>query len=206
MRLGDIFSIDFNGMPRRLLRGILRGLADVDVPLEGSLDYAAQKGVQEEQMEFLRAGILNLSQAVDEALMPCREGGRFFGSGGGLGYALGRVIGCPVESGGKHILNLYDIFGGMERPELVITGEGCLDTQTTDGKVVWQLYSRAHELDIPVLALVGCNRFGEAPDGMAIEATETFLRGYELTMGRAIQTLDIAARQALAEICTRLWP
>lgn len=206
VRLGDIFSIDFNGMPRRLLRGILRGLADVDVPLEGSLDYAAQKGVQEEQMEFLRAGILNLSQAVDEALMPCREGGRFFGSGGGLGYALGRVIGCPVESGGKHILNLYDIFGGMERPELVITGEGCLDTQTTDGKVVWQLYSRAHELDIPVLALVGCNRFGEAPDGMAIEATETFLRGYELTMGRAIQTLDIAARQALAEICTRLWP
>lgn len=205
-RLGDIFSIDFSGMPRRRLREVLRGLADVDVPLDGSLDYAAQKGVKGEEMEFLCAGLRNFAQAVDEALMPCGGTGRFFGAGGALGYALGRVVGCPVESGGEYILNHYDIFGGSEKPELVITGEGCLDAQTTAGKVVWQLYSRAHELDIPVLALVGRNRLGEAPDGMAIEASETFLRGYELTRGRAIQTLDIAARQALAEICARLWP
>lgn len=206
IRLGDIFSIDFSGMPRRRLREVLRGLADVDVPLEGSLDYAAQKGVTENGMELLRNGLCNFRQAVDEALMPTGETGRFRGAGGGLGYALGRVIGCPMESGGEYILNLYDIFGGAEKPGLLITGEGCIDAQTSAGKVVWQLYRRARALDIPVLALVGCNRLGEAPEGMAIEASEQFLRGYELTRGRAIRTLDVAARQALAGICARLWP
>ena len=138
--------------------------------------------------------------------MPQSGAGRFHGAGGGLGYAMERVLGCHMEPGGEYVARLYDIFGGNEKPELVITGEGCIDAQTTAGKVVWQLYTEAHALGIPVLALVGKNRLGEAPEGMAIEAAEPFLRGYELTRGRAVLTLDVAARQALAAICVRMWP
>ncbi len=205
-RLGDIFSVDFSGVPRRKMREVLHGLADVDVPLEGSLDFAAQKGVAAADMERLRTGLENFRQAVDEALMPQSGAGRFHGAGGGLGYAMERVLGCHMEPGGEYVARLYDIFGGNEKPELVITGEGCIDAQTTAGKVVWQLYTEAHALGIPVLALVGKNRLGEAPEGMAIEAAEPFLRGYELTRGRAVLTLDVAARQALAAICARMWP
>ncbi len=204
-RLGDVFSIDFSGLNRHRLRGILRGLADVDVPLAGMLDYAPQKGVASHDMDFLRTGVENFRRAVDEALMPASVETPFAGAGGGLGYALGRVLGCSVEPGAEHILGLYGIFSAEEKPRLIVTGEGCLDSQTLSGKALWTVYRAAARHNIPVLGLVGCNRLAELPEGLDVVETEPFLRGQTLNRNRALQTLDVAARQSLAAICARMW-
>lgn len=217
--LNDIFSADFSQVDHKRLRAIVTGLSDVDVPLEGLLDFAPQKGVLPDEMAALRRGVLNFRSAVDEALgIPSREY-HFQGAGGGIGYALGRVLGCGIRPGAESILGIYNIFGENsqsgdnqekpvetpEKPELIITGEGCFDSQTTTGKAVWQIYRQARSHNVPVLALVGIDKLQKELEGMETVATSPFLRGQELTRNRALQTLDIAARQLLAAICAKMW-
>lgn len=204
--LADIFSAEFPAGVHDIVRRIVTGLADVDVPLEGSMDYAPQKGVTQEQMPQLRHALANYQQVIDEALHAPGAPTPWAGAGGGLGYALGRVLGCGMRSGAETVLDTYRLFdSGQGAPELIITGEGCLDRQTLAGKVVWRICCEATARDIPVLVLAGHVELDDIPDKIMVMATDRFLNGQELNRARAVRSLDTAARQALAEICVRLW-
>ncbi|MDE6859893.1 MAG: glycerate kinase [Duncaniella sp.] len=127
-------------------------LSDVSVPLvadtgnPSSLTFAPQKGATPAEINSLRESLRHLS-----TLLPS-TGGKYDGAGGGLGYALA-AIGAEMVAGSSYLLDMMDI--PSISPDIIITGEGSLDSQTELGKAVAALADYGTERDIPVIAVGG---------------------------------------------------
>lgn len=70
-----------------------------------------------------------------------------------MGYALASVLGCECHLGAEWIVDRVHI--DWDSIELVITGEGRFDSQSSCGKVVDILYRHAAEHSIPTLVMAG---------------------------------------------------
>lgn len=201
--LDRIYAIDLSALDVRDIRRRITVLSDVAVPLEDSLMFAAQKGVTSDEAERLRGALANFRGAVDETLLPSGTDDMHGGAGGGLGYALERVLRCDVADGARFMIDRYGIFDGTE-PSLVITGEGAIDAQTGTGKVVGALYSEARKRNIPVVAVVGRDRLEGTRPGLAVLSSEQWLGPAPLTHDTALAALRSALRDRLRPICSRM--
>ena len=79
------------------------------------------------------------------------------GAAGGLGWAA-MLLGAKVVSGADFFLDLLGFDTQVTGCDLVITGEGKLDTQTLSGKLPVVVARRA--APAPVIAVVGHNALG----------------------------------------------
>jgi len=77
------------------------------------------------------------------------------GAAGGLGAGLMAFLNAKLESGINLILDTVQINRMLEACDLVITGEGKIDQQTLQGKVVTGVASRACKYLIPVIGVCG---------------------------------------------------
>ena len=112
-----------------------------------ALDFARQKALPGENLTQLRDALMHFQKVV---------GGRseWDGAGGGLGYAIASVCGAPCRSGAEVAIELIDI--NWKEVQLIISGEGCVDAQTScGGKLVDTLYRKAVAHGIPMLILYG---------------------------------------------------
>lgn len=157
--MGYTIECDSNGLPTSIippgaLAGIyaatLCGFADVSAPLYAAdglsaMSFLDQKGAMEDDIRWCSALFRRLVRLYP---MPAPFGG----AGGGIGFALGNIVGCECRLGAPVILDtaLKDC-----SPELIITGEGHLDSQTMGGKTVTAVYARAHARGIPAAAFCG---------------------------------------------------
>jgi glycerate kinase len=116
--------------------------------------FAPQKGASAAQVELLRRRLERLVQVyrddygIDVSEIP---GG---GAAGGLAGGLA-ALGAQVVSGFDLVADELDLAAHIEECELVITGEGFLDEQSFDGKVVGGICELAAHADVPVLAVAG---------------------------------------------------
>lgn len=200
--LDQIYHADFTGIDRQTLKAAVVGLADVAVPLEGSLAFAAQKGVDESEMPRLRDALLNFAMAVDMALGESDEPCIHAGAGGGVGYALERVLRCPVESGAGYLLESYGMFDG--HVDLVVTGEGCLDSQTAAGKVVDVVRGEAGRHGVPLVAVVGRNKLPLPVAGLEVIDASAYLGNGVLDTVSARAALGAALDARLIATCSRM--
>jgi glycerate kinase len=128
--------------------------------------FAPQKGATPAQVELLRRRLERLAGTYDTDYgVDIRD---LVGSGaaGGLAGALA-AIGARLESGFDVVADEVKLYERIEAADLVVTGEGFLDAESFDGKVVGGVRDLAHEAGVPVVAVVG-----EAFDG-ADEQIET---------------------------------
>lgn len=135
------------------VRQCVIGLSDVQVPLlaEGgepsALMFAPQKGALAEDMSVLA-----------ERLRMSRDrwgGGRtsvFDGAGGGIGFAIATALGARCFAGAEFVQQMIPWERGFD---LVVSGEGCIDAQTDQGKVVGTLHRECDERHIPFVAFGG---------------------------------------------------
>lgn len=136
-----------------LYRDALIGLSDVRVPLvapigqPSALMFARQKGATDIDIDVLHRRLTEIYREYPGWRSP------FDGAGGGLGFAIASVIGAECRDGAKYVLDNYDI--SWQEISLIITGEGSIDTQTSQGKVVSVLHAKGDELGIPVIAFGG---------------------------------------------------
>jgi glycerate kinase len=119
------------------------------------------------------------------------------GCAGGLSGGLWAVHGATLEPGAPWVLDALDFDIRMRAARAVVTGEGKLDEQTLQGKLVGEIGTRARQAGVPLHAIVGTDRldaFGkrmidlmrviEATDLPALEAAGEAL-GRELAEGLA---------------------
>ena len=134
---------------------------DVTSPLLGPVGAAAvfgpQKGATAAQVTRLHAGLDNLVAALgrsglDNAGTLARACGS--GAAGGIGFAA-MLLGATKTSGAEYFLNLLNFDRFAADADLVITGEGRLDSQTLQGKLPAAVALRA--APAPVIAVVGRN-------------------------------------------------
>ena len=119
------------------------------------------------------------------------------GCAGGLSGGLWAVHGATLEPGAPWVLDALDFDARMRASRAVVTGEGALDEQTLQGKLVGEIGTRARQAGVPLHAIVGSDRldpFGkrmidlmrvlEATTLEELEAAGEAL-GRELAEGRA---------------------
>ena len=163
--LDQIARIDLQEL-RRLLEGVrITAMCDVTNPLYGpqgaAYVFGPQKGAD-------RAAVRRLDrqlQAFGETLR--RELGAELGPGsgaaGGMGAGCAAFLGAELRSGIEAVLDTVQFDKRLEGADLVITGEGRIDAQSLDGKVISGVAARTRARGIPLIAVVG----GIAPDASA---------------------------------------
>lgn len=155
--------------PARLKRVELLVACDVTTTFtDAARVYGPQKGASPAQVELLTRRLDRLVQLFAEEFgidVTTIAGG---GAAGGLGAALA-ALGGQLVPGFELVADELDLYDAVADCDLVVTGEGQLDATSFDGKVVGGVVRIAAEAGVPVLAVVGTNRYtGDLPDGVEV--------------------------------------
>ncbi|MGY2752878.1 glycerate 2-kinase [Thermostichus sp. OS-CIW-18] len=137
----------------------IRGLCDVQNPLTGPLGAAAvfapQKGATPQQVRQLEQALQQWARVVERDLGRAVEGIPGAGAAGGLGAGLVAFLGATLESGIQLLAQHLALPERLRRCDLVVTGEGRLDEQSSMGKVVGAVLEQAMVAQKPLLILCG---------------------------------------------------
>ncbi len=116
--------------------------------------FAPQKGATRAQVELLRRRLERLAQVyAHDYGVDIRDLPRA-GAAGGLAGALA-TMGARLVDGFELVADAVRLDEQLEGIDLVVTGEGFLDAQSFEGKVVGGVISLAAALDVPVLVIAG---------------------------------------------------
>lgn len=154
-----IAKIDSSNVAKELKEATFTVACDVTNPFYGkegaAYVFAPQKGASPQMVEMLDAGLKNFSSVILNELRFDISRVEGAGAAGGLGGALIAFLGAELKPGIEFILDTVGFNSALEEADLVITGEGKLDKQTTMGKAPMGVLNRAKEFGIPVIAIGG---------------------------------------------------
>lgn len=124
-------------------------------PLGASIVFGPQKGATSEIARKLDNKLNNFAEVVlkEKGIdMRLFKGG---GAAGGVGAALQAFLKAEMRSGIDVVMDYLDFNSIIEDADLVIVGEGKIDSQTASGKVISGITKNAKIFDVPVIALCG---------------------------------------------------
>lgn len=142
--------------PLQRFRGVeLIAACDVRTTfLDAAEVFAPQKGASPAQVELLRRRLERLAQLYeDEYGVDVRTMART-GAAGGLAGGLA-AVGARLVDGFEFVAEKLSLYDHIAEADLVVTGEGFLDAQSFEGKVVGGVAELAAAAGVPVLAVVG---------------------------------------------------
>ena len=133
---------------------------DVANPLYGRMGaahiYAAQKGATNKQISLLDQGLRNFASVVKEYTGKDIAELSGAGAAGGIGGGLLAFLNAKLKNGIDVVLDTVQIKEFLkDTVDLILTGEGSIDKQTTMGKALGGLLTIAQENNIPIIALTG---------------------------------------------------
>lgn len=157
--LARLVRIDVGGLDPRLLQARLEVAADVDNPLCGprgaSRVFGPQKGADPLQVEQLDAALEHYARLVAATLGEDHSHHPGVGAAGGLGFAARAFLHAGFRPGIELVAELSGLADAVEGADLVITGEGRLDSQSLHGKTPVGVARIARAAGVPVVALAG---------------------------------------------------
>ena len=134
--------------------------SDVDNPLCGargaSAVYGPQKGASPETVKMLDTYLENYAVKTEKALGKRHADTPGAGAAGGLGFAFLSYLGGHLQSGVSLVIEASGIEKEMADADIVLTGEGRLDGQSTMGKAPVGIAKAAKKYGKTVIALAGC--------------------------------------------------
>lgn len=162
---GDLGAIDRIQGPETELDLELVMLCDVKNPLFGPNGaahvYARQKGADAAGIEQLDAGLQSSSKVLKEQWgkdVSRLQGG---GAAGGIAAGLYALLGARIQPGFATINELTGLEAKVAAADLVISGEGMLDGQSLEGKVVDGVAQLCRKYQKPLHLFVGDSSLDE---------------------------------------------
>lgn len=140
---------------------------DVDNPLCGSNGaantYGRQKGATDAEIHVLDQGLERLSLVVQKQLDKDVAQVSGAGAAGGAAYGLKVFLNAVFIPG---TVFLFKITGleellALKQFDYIITGEGKLDEQTANGKLIKGVVDLGRKYNVPVIAVCGKSELGE---------------------------------------------
>jgi glycerate kinase len=139
-------------------------LCDVRTPWEdASRVFGPQKGANPEAVARLERRLADLA---DRAPRDPR-GVPLTGAGGGLSGGLWAFKGAQLVPGAAYVLDAIGLDAALTGADLCVTGEGRLDEQTLQGKVVAEVAKRCAAAEVACHAVVGADALPQALFGLA---------------------------------------
>ena len=182
--------------PLHRLRGVELNVAcDVGVRfVQAAQLFGPQKGATLSQVKLLERRLERLLQVYENDYGV--QVGDLVGGGAAGGLAGGLAcLGASLLSGFDLVSDYLGLDELIESADLVITGEGFLDAESFEGKVVGGVTDLANRLDVPVVAVVG-EAFDAAQTLVpTVSLVEQF--GRERAMGDTLACLQEAAALAV---------
>ncbi len=166
---------------------------DVTNPLLGpngaAATYGPQKGATSQQVKLLEDALSHIAALTDAD--PDMPGA---GAAGGVAFGLSAFCNVSIESGIDLILDAVNFSERCANADLVLTGEGCLDSQSLQGKASMGVSRAAKKLNVPCIAIVG--KAGSGADDCLHDAKDGVLESYYSLADR--YGLDRAMKEAAA--------
>lgn len=137
---------------------------DVENPLYGengaAYVFAPQKGADEAMVKRLDKGLRHVAEIIKKELNIDVSKTKGAGAAGGMGAAAVAFLGAELKKGIDIILDAADFNKKAADADLIITGEGRLDFQSVNGKVISGIAKRASEQSKKVIAICGSRGAG----------------------------------------------
>lgn len=157
--IAELSAIDMSNLDSRLQDVHIEVACDVDNPLTGprgaSAVFGPQKGATPGMVQLLDRNLGHFADVVEHALgKPFRdiEGA---GAAGGIGGSLLAFLNADLKRGIDIVLDAVNFEEEVKGADLVITGEGRIDSQTIYGKTPIGVAKAAKKYGIPVIGLAG---------------------------------------------------
>ncbi len=157
--LSEVQHVDLNGLDERIKDIEIIIASDVKNPLCGpdgaAYVYSPQKGATPNIADELEKGLYNFAGIIKSELDLDIINTPGAGAAGGLGGGLIAFLGARLESGIDLLMKATSYSEKLKQTDLVITGEGKIDSQTAFGKVLAGVGREARKNHVPVIALGG---------------------------------------------------
>lgn len=158
--LTELAQIDIDALDPRLSECEILVASDVNNPLCGpkgaSAIFGPQKGATPADVELLDDALKNFGLLTQHATGKSVIDTAGAGAAGGMGAALLGYTQAVLKPGVDIVLETVKLAELVQGADLVITGEGRIDSQTVHGKTPMGVAQVAKRFDIPVIALSGC--------------------------------------------------
>ena len=133
--LGRIAEIDVSRLKKTVGEAEFIACCDVTNPLLGengaSRVYAPQKGASSDDVEKLENNMTHYAAMIGDDIAVCAGSG----AAGGLGAAVRFYFGGELAPGFATLAPLIGLEEKICDADIVLTGEGCTDNQTNNGKL-----------------------------------------------------------------------
>jgi len=134
-------------------------ICDVDNPLLGSSGAAAvfgpQKGATPKMVHLLEKGLMNWADIIFKKSGKQLKEVNGGGAAGGISIPLLAFFDAQIVPGADFVLEQLDFESEVNWADIVITGEGKIDSQTLNNKAPFAVGKIAREQNKPVFAIGG---------------------------------------------------
>lgn len=206
--LRGLAAIDSSRLDPRLAGTGVVLCSDVANPFCGpggaAVVFGPQKGADATTVAELDVGLARFADVVRSATGVDLRALEWGGAGGGIAGGLRAFLGAEARDGVDVLAELVDLDARLARTDLVVVGEGSLDSQSVLGKAPVGVAKRAQRLGVPAIAICGRTDFGPrelAAQGIAeIVAVTDLAPSMEQALTRAAEYVE----QATALACERV--
>ncbi|MBT1446576.1 glycerate kinase [Shewanella sp. JM162201] len=158
--LAELSKIDLSGLDPRLAGLTIEVACDVNNPLCGpkgaSAVFGPQKGATPEMVAELDANLARYADCIESTLGKSVKDIPGAGAAGGMGAALVGLLGAELKPGIQIVIEALKLADAVADADLVITGEGRIDSQTIHGKTPIGVARCAKQFGKPVIGIAGC--------------------------------------------------
>ena len=158
--LKDIEHIDTALFKQKYSSVQFSAMCDITNPLCGingaSYVFGPQKGADEQTVKMLDEGLNHLASVISADLNKNIKEIPGAGAAGGMGAGVVGFLNGKLQSGINSILDLVKFDEVVQNADYVFTGEGKIDNQSIQGKVISGIAKYTKKYNIPLIAVVGC--------------------------------------------------
>ena len=121
-------------------------ISDVTSPLLGNNGatymFSKQKGAKDKDLIILENNMKEYCKIINEYTNIDYSNKQGAGAAGGLGFAFLSILKADYIDGIKFVLSYLKIDEIIDKYDLIITGEGKIDEQSLNGKIVFEILKR----------------------------------------------------------------
>ena len=168
LALKTLTSIDISNLDSRIKESSFKVACDVRNPLLGangcSFIYGPQKGASEEQIKDMDIWMRSYAELTKKVLPEADPDFPGSGAAGGMGFALKYYLDAELVSGSKLVLEVTHLEDYIQNSDILITGEGRIDSQSLNGKGPVEAARLAKKYGKETIAIAG----SEGSDAMLL--------------------------------------
>ena len=185
-------DINLSHIDTRIKNTSIEVACDVDNPLLGdqgaSAVFASQKGASNKMIEELESIMAHYYGITSSKLSIQLSDQPGYGAAGGLGFAFKAFLNSELKSGINTVLETLNFNQYLLDADLVITGEGRIDSQSLRGKAPIGVINYANQLNCRVFVIAG-----------SVDDPKTFNQKFNVTNSYSIVNEKLSVEKAFED-------